>query len=142
MKRLKSFIASIITSRDNNVSKLPFKLKRVYSYDDLPTPYHINGYWDVINITDFSKLDLIYKHLLSAKVFYYYASRSCIEGRIDIKDKGLIHILIFNGTLEFGIYKSGVRYDVPNMINHMKLQEFIDLLTHIIRKEYDKDCNL
>lgn len=142
MGRLKSFIASIFNSSDNNGSRLPFKLKRVYSYDDLPTPSYTNMYWDVINITDFSKLDLIYKHLLSTKVFYYYVSSRCIEGRIDIKDRGLIHILIFNGDLEFGIYKSGVRYDVHNLYLHSKLQELIALLIHVIRKEYNKDYNL
>lgn len=138
-------LSSILSFFSNKTgSKLPFKLKRVYSSNDLPESKYRVGYWDVISLVDYDKLELIYKHFLSTKTFYYYVNRSHIEGIIYIKDRGLVYILISGGGLEFGIYKSGIRYDISNarLHHHPHLSELVDNLVDIISKEYNKDYNL
>lgn len=120
---------------------------RVYSYEDLPKRFSSFGFWDTIEIDDEESLERIYKHISTASVIYYYCSKRAVECNVKTKKYGYCLLTLHYGLwgTEFGIYKSGTRYDIynPSILTKCKpLYEFLEKFVSKAGNEYSYDRNL
>ena len=125
--------------------KLP-RLKRVYSWGDLPKPV-CGIWWDTINISDQQSLEKIYKHLSTAWEIVYYCTETAVQCSVYTRKYGwclltLHYSLCFT---EFGIYKSMTRYDIYNVSDVMKYMPLYHFIASFVKRcyaEYQNDKNL
>ena len=125
------------------------KLTCVYSYYDIlpPNNYNFGGYWNVIYVNEESKLEKIYKHIITADEIVYYCTKYSVQCKVNTKKFGWCLLNVHPGLnfTKFGIYKSNTRYDIQYAATLMCYLPLYGLLLDFLVdriSEYNKDINL
>ena len=122
------------------------KVKRVFSYSDLVFKSSSNSWTTVNNIDNKPELiDKVLYHLKTATDYRAYISSPYVECSCYTKKFGYVKCSFrHNFTFfEFGIYKSGTRYDIPYAIkDNEEFKNFLQNKFGDLIKEYEEDKNL
>lgn len=129
------------------IHKRHMRLIRCISPSEFPKTPEIGAFWDTLEVREAHEMEKIYNHLKSSSKAYWYRHAMGVSMIFITKCLGMVRVSFQNELqfFEFGVYNSGVRYDIYypyTMEKFPQLRKFLTEINEYTGKLYQKDRNL